>query len=53
MKGGRERKDRKGGRRRRGGVFVSQERDGGGEREPDVQDSEGKKEMIQQLHEKK
>lgn len=38
------------------GVFVSHERDGGGEREPDVQETERKasekrwKEMIKQLY---
>lgn len=44
VKGGREMEEGKGGRNggRGRGVFVSQERDGGGEREPDAQETEGK-----------
>lgn len=47
---GEEMKDRKGGRGRSG--FVSQEDDGGGEREPDVQETE-EKQVRRKTHEKR
>lgn len=42
VKGGREKEERKEGRRRGRGCLCPQESEGGGEREPDVQEIEAK-----------